>query len=532
MPLHSPSVRRDEGFPVAEGAIGELFWNVAEAVLVCRPGRVLAWNPGAEAIFDMTAAEATAPDADLKRAFGNATDQLWELVEVGAGKARLECTGGSERVLDATAWRLGGNGSSPTVVVLHDVTDEQRHLAGRQHLEAFAGELLTESSLDVLLVRIVDAAKELARADFSALLLLREQSEEEVEHFVYNAPRELFPERLPRAVGLLAVPIQTRSVTRLDDIRGHPAGVGIPVEHPPIGALLAAPIVMGERVAGELAVANTPDRITFDDVDEALIRELSSLTAITVSLVTARVAQEKVQETRRALVDLVLGNIQTPLTVAQESLAVLRSRWGELSEEERDGSFEAIERAHEQMQALTDGSLLEEPTPPGGTSLQEIVDIDVPELVEELASDLAQLRPEVALEASVETGWSPAFASDRRLVRELLESLVTNAVNHSPPGETVSITARSEGSSVRFDVTDRGPGIPPDDQARIFDQFYRTGQSVADDVPGTGLGLWIARRLASLLGGTIGISSRSGQGSTFWATLPLQPPLRRSAPPS
>ena len=522
----------NDDFAVTEGAIGELFWNITEAVLVCHPGQVVAWNPGAEAIFAMSAAEATAEGADLRPAFGEATKQLWELVEAGAGKTRLECTGGSERVLDATAWRLNGRPSSPTVVVLHDITTQQRHMAGLHHLNGFARELLGESSLDVLLTRIVDAAKNLARADFSALLLLREGSEDEIVHFVYNAPRELFPERLPRAVGLLAVPIRSRSVARLDDIRGHPAGAGIPVEHPPIAALLAVPILMGERVVGELAVANRPGRMGFDDIDEALICELASHAAIAVSLVTARRAQEWVRETRRALVDVALHNIHTPLTVAQEALATVRSGWDELSEEERNGSLEAIERAHERIQALTEGSLLDEPTPAGGSSLQEITAIDVTELVQEIVTDLSHRRDDVRLEGGVETGWAPCFSGDRRLVRETLENLVDNAIKHSPPGEVVSLTARLEGGSVRFDVADRGPGIPPEEQSRIFDQFYRTAQSVADGVPGTGLGLWIARRLAALQGGTIGVSSRSGQGSTFWATLPLQPPMEPSPVPA
>lgn len=519
----------DDSFWVARGKIGEVFWNVTEPVIVAERGRVLAWNPGAEAALGMTAAEATAEDADLRPALGNATKQLWELVEVGAGTARLECAGGSERIFEATAWRLGGDEASPTGVTLHDVTTEQRHMAGLQHLNVFARELLAESSLDVLLVRIVDAAKDLARADFSALILLREGSEDEISHFVYNAPRELFPERLPRAVGLLAAPIKTRSIARIDDIRGHPAGVGIPVEHPPIAALLAVPILLGEVVVGELAVANIPDRLVFDDIDEALIVELASHTAIAVSLITARRAQERVQETRRALLDLALQNIHTPLAVAQEALATLRSRGAELSEEERRGSLEAIERAHEGIQALTEGGLLDEPTPSGGTSLQEIAPIEVTELIEEIGTELGAQRQDVGVEVAVEEGWSARFSGDRRLVRELLDSLVNNAVKHSPPGEVVSLTARLAGGSVRFDVADRGPGIPPDEQGRIFEQFYRTARSVADGLPGSGLGLWIARRLATLQGGTVGVSSRSGQGSTFWATLPLEPP--RHAPP-
>lgn len=512
-----------ESFSVAQGSIGELFWQITDAVVVCYRARVVGWNPGAEVMLGMTPAQTVAEGADLQPAFGRATKQFWELAEAGGGVARLETTGGSERILEARAWPLTGEDGSLTVVVLRDVTTEQRHMAGLQHLNVFARELLEQSSLDVLLVRIVDAAKELARADFSALLLLREGSKDEVAHFVYNAPRELFPERLPRAVGLLAVPIQSGRVARIDDIRGHTAGVGIPVEHPPIAALLAAPILLGDQVVGELAVSNTPDRLPFDDIDEALISELAAHAAITLSLATARHAQDQVEETRRVLVDVALHNIRTPLTVAKEAVANIRAHGQGLSTDEGMGPLDAVDRALERIEALTEGSLLEEHTPAGGTPVQEVAPIDVHELVEELREEFADLREGVQLEVTVEDGFSSPFVGDRRLVRELLDSLVNNAIKHSPPGETVAVTVRLEGASVRFDVSDRGSGIPADEQGRIFEQFYRTAQSVADDLPGSGLGLWIARRLADLQGGTVGVSTRSGQGSTFWATFPMEP---------
>ncbi len=465
MPVHSRRVTAHETFSVARGSVGELFWRIAEAVVVCEPGRVVGWNPGAEAMLGMSAPEASAQGADLHPAFGSATKQFWELVEAGTGAEQLDTTGGSERMLEARAWPLSEDQVSLTLVVLRDITAEWRHMAGLQHLNVLARELLSERSLDVLLVRIVDAAKELARADFSALLLLREGSTEEVTNFVYNAPRELFPERLPRAVGLLAVPIQTASVARIDDIRGHAAGVGIPVEHPPIAALLAVPIVLGEQVVGELAVANTPDRMPFDDIDEALMGELAAHAAITLSLITAREAQDQVEETRRVLIDVAMHNIRTPLTVAQESLATVRAHGDGLSDEERNGPLEAVERALERIEALTEGSLLDEHTPVGGTPVQELGPIDVHDLVTELDDEFGGMRPDVRVEVSVKDGFSAPFVGDRRLVREMLDSLVSNAVKHSPAGDVVAVTARLEGSSVRFDVSDRARAFHPRSRA-------------------------------------------------------------------
>ncbi|MDP8992187.1 MAG: ATP-binding protein, partial [Actinomycetota bacterium] len=510
----------DEGFVMATGSVGELFWNIDDGVLVCRPGRVLAWNPAAEAILGLTSDEATA-GADLRVAFGDALDRLWELVAAGSGQARLECRGGSERVLQARAWQLGGVSTAPTAVVVRDVTDEERKLDGLRRLNAMARELLAAPSLDDVLVPIVDAAKELARAQYSLLLLLREDRPDEVAKFVYNAPRELFPERLPRVVGLLAEPVATRSVARIDDIRGHSAGVGIPVEHPPIAALLAVPVLVGEAVVGELVVANSPGQRGFDEVDEAMMGELASHAAVAVSLSKARAAHEHLDETRQALLDVALHDLRSPLTIARGFVSTIKASGADMSDEDRAGAFEAVEQALDRVQELAEGVLLDEQQEPGPGGLARAGPIDVPDLLRELKADLAPLRPDVALDVTLE-GCCPPLPGDRRMVRELLDNLVTNAIKHSPPGELVTVTARLEGSSVRFDVSDRGPGIPPEEQGRVFEQFYRTQRSVAEGTPGSGLGLWIAGRLAELQGGVVGVTSRSGQGSTFWVTLPLE----------
>jgi signal transduction histidine kinase len=303
--------------------------------------------------------------------------------------------------------------------------------------------------------------------------------------------------------------------------------VGIPVEHPPIAALLAAPILVGETVVGELAAANGPDRPAFDEVDESIITELAAHAALAVSLVSSRDAQAQGGAGGR-VVEVALQDVHTPLTVAEGFLATLRSEGDELPPEERDRAFEAVERALERIRALADGAVLDERIaaahPPGERQY-----IRVAELLDELAHDLADGHRGVRLETAVEPGTPAAFLGDPRLVRELLDHLVDNAVKHSPPGQAVSVTVREEGGSVRFDVTDRGPGVPPDEQARVFEQFYRTRQSLADGLPGTGLGLWIVSRLAELQGSTVGVGSRSGQGSTFWVTFPVAPSGQRAA---
>lgn len=401
---------------------------------------------------------------------------------------------------------------------------DDRQLAGLSRLNVLARELIDDQPFHGLLTRVVDAAKELTRADFSALLILRTGTDAEVAHFTYNAPRDLFPERLPRAVGLLAEPIHKRAPVRVDEICHHPHGVGIPTEHPPIAALLAVPILSADQVLGEVAVANRPGRPAFDDVDEALVQELAAHAGVAVTLATLRRTQEEAEERREALLDVALHDIRTPLTVARGFLSTIRSYGSELSAEDLESSFDSIDQALGRIQRLAEGPLVGRSDPSAeGAARRPAEAVDVHELFSELRCELGDYRQDVNVEVAVEPGWASTFMSDRALVREVLDNLVTNALKHSPPGEVVRVTARPEGESIRFDVTDRGHGIAPEEQGRVFERGYRTRQSQVAGVAGTGQGLSIVQRLAQLQGGAIGLSSRRGDGTTFWATFPLEP---------
>jgi DNA-binding response OmpR family regulator len=101
-------------------------------------------------------------------------------------------------------------------------------------------------------------------------------------------------------------------------------------------------------------------------------------------------------------------------------------------------------------------------------------------------------------------------------------NLIGNAVKFTPEGGTIELAARKIDDHVRLEVRDSGPGIPPDEQKRIFEAFYRLTQN-AKAAEGSGLGLAITQRLVELHGGKLGLESEPGMGSCFFFTLPLVP---------
>jgi signal transduction histidine kinase len=111
----------------------------------------------------------------------------------------------------------------------------------------------------------------------------------------------------------------------------------------------------------------------------------------------------------------------------------------------------------------------------------------------------------------------PAVLVDRQRVNHVFTNLITNAIKYSPAGGEIFLRAdRAEENSVEFSVSDQGPGISEEFQARIFDRFFRVpGQ----DKTGAGLGLSIAREIAVAHGGRIGVKSPPGEGTTFFVVL-------------
>jgi len=111
---------------------------------------------------------------------------------------------------------------------------------------------------------------------------------------------------------------------------------------------------------------------------------------------------------------------------------------------------------------------------------------------------------------------------DWTLLRIALSNLIDNALKYSPPKSSVEISVTCDGDNAVIRVSDRGPGISPEDQPHIFEKFYRSAKT--SQVHGAGLGLFIVKRIVDLHDGNISIDSQPGAGATFTVELPLRSP--------
>lgn len=224
-------------------------------------------------------------------------------------------------------------------------------------------------------------------------------------------------------------------------------------------------------------------------------------------------AAREAEEAKQDFVATVSHELRTPLTPLKGFLLTLMRPEFEPTPEDRTLFYgRMLDHAHRLERLIED--LLSIAQLERGTFSIEHDHMHVDEVIDRVTQTSS--RP---LEVS-HAGPDAVFFADGGRVEQVLHNLVRNAEKYSPPGSPIAIAARVDGNEVEIAVTDEGPGIAEEDQEIIFERFRRLGPSLTRSSGGTGLGLYIARRLVEAMGGRIWVESTVGEGSRFVFTLP------------
>ena len=228
-------------------------------------------------------------------------------------------------------------------------------------------------------------------------------------------------------------------------------------------------------------------------------------------------ALEQSERQRRTMVSDVAHELRTPLSNIQGHIEAMQDGLLEpdaatLDTVHRQSLY--LNRLVDDLRLLAETEARELRLEKEPTLVGEIVDRVVTSFKPRAEAQSVRLDAEI-MEAL------PCLDLDRVRIEQVLANLVDNAIRYTPPGGRVVVAARQGAGSIQVDVTDTGPGIPPEALPRVFDRLYRVDPSRDRGTGGSGLGLTIARQLVEAHGGTIWAESEEGSGSRFGFDLPM-----------
>lgn len=397
------------------------------------------------------------------------------------------------------------------------------------------GSVRFEDSLRALLSQ----ARDMFHAEQASIVLLGEDETQDAMETTLSGETYRFMQR-----------------AKLDPLEGVWArvvseGEGILIEHPMTNRKLeryfsaqgvrdamVAPLHGTDTVIGFIQVSNRRSELsTFTEEEMKLFETLANHAG--VSLENARLV-EKLEESLAHLTEMnrlkddfvasVSHELRTPLTSIRGYVRTLLRPDVEFSNEDQKSFLETIDRQstrlHRLIEDLLAVSRIESEADPALLS-----DVDVSRLVKHVIDEIRSRVDPAQLTVELQDDL-PLIQTDEGKLHQVLSNLVENAVKYGGKDKPIRISAKTEGEGVTISVTDKGPGVPPELQDKIFERFYQVDQSATRSVGGAGLGLYICRRMAEAIGGRVWLEGSSAEGSTFSAWVPTKPPVQVTAPPA
>ena len=230
--------------------------------------------------------------------------------------------------------------------------------------------------------------------------------------------------------------------------------------------------------------------------------------------------ERAVEQLKTDFVSTVSHELRTPLAAIYGAAMTLRRREVSIDEPQRDRLLEVISSESDRLARIVNDILWASRLESGRMSVA-IERCDAAAIATEVA---AASRPRLPAEielAVVAPDGLPPIAADPDKLRQILTNLLDNAIKYSPDGGHVELEVARSGARVRFRITDEGLGVPPAEQDRIFEKFFRLDPNLTRGVGGTGLGLYISRELVTRMNGRVWVVSDGRTGSSFFVELPI-----------
>lgn len=279
-----------------------------------------------------------------------------------------------------------------------------------------------------------------------------------------------------------------------------------------IAGRVIRPISAISSMASEISANNLSRRIDMAALDSELIGLADVLNDMFGRL-------ESAFERQRRFTADASHELRTPLSVLYShiELALARTR----TEEDYRDTLQSCFTASARMRGLVDGLLTLARADAGRLDL-EFKQLDLCKLADEAVAQHAAQAQQARIHLSADVFPAPVVVSgDSLFLLRVLANLLANALRHTPAGGKVLVSVVSEKDEALMTVEDTGCGIPEEDQPRVFERFFRVDSARSRASGGSGLGLAICKSLVEAHGGTLGFTSRFGEGCCFFVRLPL-----------
>jgi len=300
----------------------------------------------------------------------------------------------------------------------------------------------------------------------------------------------------------------------ISDIKLRDAALqGTALQDPALN-LSVLPLVLGREPVGSLAIHG-------GTISDTALHSIGNLAAIVMERARAEAAASRMEAARQneamksMLLDALAHEFKTPLTSIKAAASSILDTRGPAQTE----LCTVIEEEADRLNSLVTETIRMAQIEAGDLELHVRAQA-VRDLITSALEKLKILIEDRNIKMDVPADL-PRVIADRELAALTIRQLMTNALKYSNPESPIEIRAAKQDGFVRISVKDQGPGIPSKEKSLIFERYYRLSQN-ADRVPGSGLGLHIAKNIIDAHGGNIWVESRPGEGSEFFFTLPTE----------
>jgi PAS domain S-box-containing protein len=489
----------------------------------------LYWNAAAEAITGVSRAELLGKP--VRHAFRNLADtpvglalreSILSHTEGRVQRWRYEGDeqGRAAGTYDAYSYPVEGGG---LLVIFREVTEritQERELADRsaeaEALRRLARAVAEEGDFDALLRLLSNDALTQCAADGSAVVQVHENEAEVVA--AGGNSSVLRGSRFPLAGSLTERAIRYRRMVSETDYSALYPGMQALAKNVTAGPVLITPLIAHNHVLGVLTVSRRAGRPDFSPRDRERLQAIADHASLGLWKVQLLDDAQAASQAKTDFMATMSHELRTPLTAL--------TGYGELLAEEIVGPLtEQQADVVERMRSVTHhlavviDEILTFSNLEAGRETVRCMPVDLSVLIQSVLAVVEPLARTKGLALPVHVPGSLQLTTDPDKVRQILVNLVGNAIKFTDAGH-VRLDVCPNGERVTFRVEDTGIGIRAADRSRLFQPFTQLESGLTRKHGGTGLGLFISRRLAELLGGEVTVESQVNEGSVFTLTLP------------